>query len=122
MAGRKKSSRAKGRHGSAARTTAGAGRGRAPRRARARKVTRGRGSAPAARRRPTAGPSGAGRPRDRDRAAPRLEEIAEAVSIMLPELSARLAALEHLLIERRLCARQDLSQARAFVDLGRTHL
>lgn len=36
---------------------------------------------------------------------------------MLPELSARLAALEHLLIELRIIRREDLKRARAFVDM-----
>jgi len=48
----------------------------------------------------------------------RLGELAEAVNIMIPELSARVAALEHLLVEKRICRRIDLVRARQFVDMG----
>jgi len=48
----------------------------------------------------------------------RLGELAEAVNIMIPELSARVAALEHLLVEKRVCRRVDLLRARQFVDMG----
>jgi len=48
----------------------------------------------------------------------RLGELAEAVNIMIPELSARVAALEHLLVEKRVCRRVDLIRARQFVDVG----
>jgi hypothetical protein len=47
----------------------------------------------------------------------RLDELAETVGIMIPELSARIAALEHLLVEKRIARREELKQARAFVDL-----
>jgi len=47
----------------------------------------------------------------------RLGELAEAVNIMIPELSARVAALEHLLVEKGLCRRADLVRARQFVDV-----
>ncbi|MBI3622036.1 MAG: hypothetical protein HY208_07625 [Nitrospirae bacterium] len=50
----------------------------------------------------------------------RLAELAEAQEILLPELAARIAALEHLLIEKGLCTYDDLRQARAFVDTKRT--
>jgi hypothetical protein len=37
----------------------------------------------------------------------------------MPELAARIAALEHLLIEKRICTREELIQARRFVDTRR---
>jgi hypothetical protein len=49
-----------------------------------------------------------------------LDELSETVEIMLPELASRLAALEHLLVERKLCAREDLRRALAFVDMRRS--
>ncbi len=52
----------------------------------------------------------------------RVTELAEALDIMLPELSARLAALEHVLVDRQLCTRDDLVRAREFVDLRRATL
>jgi len=56
----------------------------------------------------------------RDRSAERrLEELAEALDVMLPELAARLAALEHLLVEKQICGRDDLMRSRAFVDIRR---
>ena len=39
----------------------------------------------------------------------------DEIDIVLPEVTARVAALEHLLIEKRLCTRVDLIDARAFV-------
>ena len=48
-----------------------------------------------------------------------VSELAEALDIMLPELSARLAAIEHALVDRQLCTRDDLLRAREFVDLRR---
>lgn len=50
----------------------------------------------------------------------RLYELAEALDIMLPELTARLAAVEHLLVEKRLCTHDDLVRSREFVDLRRS--
>jgi len=38
---------------------------------------------------------------------------------MLPELAARLAALEHLLVEKGICRREELLESRAFVDVRR---
>jgi hypothetical protein len=35
------------------------------------------------------------------------------------ELAARIAALEHLLLEKGLCTRDELKQARAFIDTRR---
>ncbi|HJS67723.1 MAG TPA: hypothetical protein VJ760_10400 [Nitrospiraceae bacterium] len=45
----------------------------------------------------------------------RLEDLREQVDIVFPEISARIAALEHLLLEKQLCARKDLIDARQFV-------
>lgn len=46
----------------------------------------------------------------------RLAEISEALGIMLPELTARIAAVEHLLVEKEICDREELIEAREFVD------
>lgn len=46
----------------------------------------------------------------------RLNELAEALDIMLPELTARIAAVEHLLVEKEICDREELIEAREFVD------
>jgi len=46
----------------------------------------------------------------------RLAEISEALDIMLPELTARIAAVEHLLVEKEICDREELIEAREFVD------
>jgi len=46
----------------------------------------------------------------------RLAEISEALDIMLPELTARIAAVEHLLVEKEICDREELIEARQFVD------
>ena len=50
----------------------------------------------------------------------RLSDLAETLDIMLPELAARVAAIEHLLIEKQVCTRDDLIQSREFVDLRRS--
>jgi len=47
----------------------------------------------------------------------RLQDLREQVDIVLPEMTARIAALEHLLREKELCTRQDLIAARAFVRM-----
>jgi Holliday junction resolvasome RuvABC endonuclease subunit len=47
----------------------------------------------------------------------RLEDLREQIDIMLPEMTARIAALEHLLLEKNLCARRDLIDARQFVRM-----
>jgi hypothetical protein len=49
----------------------------------------------------------------------RLAELAEVQEILLPELAARIAALEHVLIEKRICTRDELKQARVFIDTRR---
>ena len=46
-----------------------------------------------------------------------LHDLREQVDIVLPEMTARIAALEHLLREKQLCTRQDLIAARAFVRM-----
>ncbi len=50
----------------------------------------------------------------------RLAELAEAQEILLPELAARIAGLEHLLLIKGLCTRDELKQARAFIDTRRS--
>ena len=46
-----------------------------------------------------------------------LQDLREQVDIVLPEMTARIAALEHLLLEKNLCARKDLIDARQFVRM-----
>jgi hypothetical protein len=50
----------------------------------------------------------------------RLAELAEVQEILLPELAARIAALEHLLLEKGLCSYNDLKQAREFIKIQET--
>jgi hypothetical protein len=47
----------------------------------------------------------------------RLEELIERIDIVLPEVTARVAALEHLLLDLKLCTRDDLRRAREFVRI-----
>jgi Holliday junction resolvasome RuvABC endonuclease subunit len=47
----------------------------------------------------------------------RLRDLREQVDIVLPEMTARIAALEHLLLEKQLCTRKDLIDARQFVRM-----
>jgi hypothetical protein len=47
----------------------------------------------------------------------RLEDLIEKFDLVIPEMTARVAALEHLLREKGLVTRQDLVSARAFVRL-----
>ena len=47
----------------------------------------------------------------------RLQDLREQVDIVLPEMTARIAALEHLLLEKQLCTRKDLIDARQFVRM-----
>jgi len=49
-----------------------------------------------------------------------LSDLPESMDIMLPELTARIAALEHLLIEKQVCSREDLIRSREFVDIRRS--
>ena len=46
-----------------------------------------------------------------------LDTMAETLDIMIPELTARLAAVEHLLIEKQICSHEDLVRSREFVDI-----
>jgi hypothetical protein len=41
--------------------------------------------------------------------------LTERLDIVLPEVTARVAALEHLLLELTLCTHDDLRRARQFV-------
>ena len=50
----------------------------------------------------------------------RLDELTERIDIVLPEVTARVAALEHLLLELKLCTRDDLRRAREFVRIQET--
>lgn len=54
------------------------------------------------------------------RKPPRLEDVAETLAVMMPALAARLAALEHSLVEAKLATHKDLRRARAFVDMRRS--
>lgn len=45
----------------------------------------------------------------------RLQDLTERIDIVLPEVTARVAALEHLLLELNLCTMDDLRGARQFV-------
>jgi Holliday junction resolvasome RuvABC endonuclease subunit len=47
----------------------------------------------------------------------RLQDLTERIDIVLPEVTARVAALEHLLLELKLCTMADLRRAREFVRL-----
>jgi hypothetical protein len=47
----------------------------------------------------------------------RLDELIEQIELVLPEVTARVAALEHLLLELKLCTRDDLRRAREFVRI-----
>lgn len=46
-----------------------------------------------------------------------LNDLTEQIDIIVPEVTARVAALEHLLIEKQLCTREDLVRAREFVSI-----
>ncbi len=46
-----------------------------------------------------------------------LDDLREQIDLVLPEVTARLAAIEHLLREKQLVSRADLVSARAFVRL-----
>ncbi len=45
-----------------------------------------------------------------------LDAISERLDIMLPEVMARIAAVEHVLIEKQVCSHDDLLRARQFID------
>jgi hypothetical protein len=46
-----------------------------------------------------------------------LNDLIEQIDIRVPEMTARIAALEHLLLEKQLCTREDLVRAREFVRI-----
>jgi hypothetical protein len=46
-----------------------------------------------------------------------MRDLREQVDIVLPEMTARIAALEHLLLKKQLCTRKDLIDARQFVRM-----
>ncbi len=45
----------------------------------------------------------------------RLSDLTERIDIVLPEVTARVAALEHVLLDLNLCSRDNLRRARDFV-------
>jgi hypothetical protein len=45
----------------------------------------------------------------------RVQDLMERIDVVLPEVAARVAALEHLLLELKLCTMEDLRKAREFV-------
>jgi hypothetical protein len=47
----------------------------------------------------------------------RLQELIERIDMVLPEVAARVAALEHLLLELKICTQGDLRSAREFVRI-----
>lgn len=47
----------------------------------------------------------------------KLQDLREQIDLVLPEVTARVAALEHLLLELNLCTLDDLRGAREFVRL-----
>lgn len=80
----------------------------------------------ATRKRPSRKPSGrAQRPGRRSRTAsasrtrkikPDVDAISERLDMMLPELIARVAAVEHLLVEKGICSHENLLSSRRFID------
>jgi len=47
----------------------------------------------------------------------RLNDLIEQIDIIVPEVTARVAALEHLLLEKQLCTREELVRAGEFVRI-----
>ena len=45
-----------------------------------------------------------------------LDALSERLDMMLPEVMARIAAVEHVLIEKKVCLHEDLLRARKFID------
>jgi len=45
-----------------------------------------------------------------------LDAMGERLDMMLPEVMARIAAVEHVLIEKKVCSHEDLLSARQFID------
>ena len=46
-----------------------------------------------------------------------VQDLTERIDIVLPEVTGRVAALEHLLLELKLCTMADLRRAREFVRI-----
>ena len=44
------------------------------------------------------------------------DAMSERLDMMLPEVMARIAAVEHVLIEKKVCSHEDLLRARQFID------
>ncbi len=55
-------------------------------------------------------------PRSAPPATTPLSELTEKVDIMSSELAARLAAVEHLLVDKQVCSRDELIRSRQFID------
>jgi len=49
-------------------------------------------------------------------AAEAFEALSERLDMMLPEVMARIAAVEHVLIAKKVCSHEDLLKARQFID------
>ena len=49
-------------------------------------------------------------------AAEALNAMSEKLDMMLPEVMARIAAVEHVLVEKKACSHEDLLSARQFID------
>ncbi len=47
---------------------------------------------------------------------PDMDALSERLDMMLPELIARVAAVEHLLVEKGICSHEDLLRSRRFID------
>ena len=45
-----------------------------------------------------------------------LDAMNERLDMILPEVMARIAAVEHVLIEKKVCSHEDLLSARQFID------
>jgi hypothetical protein len=45
-----------------------------------------------------------------------LDAIGERLDMMLPEVMARIAAVEHMLIVKKVCSHEDLLKARRFIN------
>ena len=52
--------------------------------------------------------------RDKRQSAETFREMAES---FIPEFGARLAAVEHILLEKNVCTYEELREARRFVDM-----
>jgi len=45
-----------------------------------------------------------------------LDAMAERLDMMLPEVMSRIAAVEHVMVEKGVCSHADLRRARQFID------